>query len=351
MNLPFAEMSESGNLVINSLTSQVPQGAYFTRVNKSGSRFDYTLVYASNISLSNYVGVVYQVNRASYWFAFPSEINQRNTIGVSTYARRVMEAPVEREQANQDDSYSLQDIVEYHPEIARSIMPVSGARFDQYDENELILDNATFQIEPQTSWSMQFEIQDGSTITVNAGENFTTTSTIRLIALQQIVDAEPVTYSDTMSSPDIPSQPFTYEGDYQYPEAVMVSGTVLIDNANDAEWSIQLLRTQDNIETDENEFGYYVRTTIIGDTKYASPQRSGIVQTQEEGEILFDDVVAGSQATIDNDLLNKQLEEAQQQTDEDSEETDLSGAIPGIIFGIVLFVVIAGAVSFVGGVE
>ena len=69
----------------------------------------------------------------------------------------------------------------------------------------------------------------------------------------------------------------------------------------------------------------------------------------------LDDIVAGSQATIDYDLQLKQLEEAQEESNEDSEEsseeTDLSGAIPGIIFGIVLFVVIAGAVRFVGGVE
>ena len=300
------------------------------------------------------------MNRPSYWFRYPSEINQRNSVGVSNYARRVMDAPSEIEETNEDDSYSLQDIVEFHPEIATAILPATGARFDDYDENELILDGSTaFQIEPKPGWSMQFQNSSGDVITVNSGENFTTSSSIRLVALQQIVNSEPVTYTPPFTSPDIRSDPFTYEGDYTYPEAVVVSGTVLIDEANDAEWSIQLLRTEDNIETDENEFGYYVRTTITGDTKYVSPTRSEIVTTQEEGETLYDDTVAGSQATIDYDLqlkqLNEEQEEEQEQENDDAEKSsevrDLTGFIPVLIFSILAITVTAAVVRGVGGVE
>ena len=352
--------------MIANVNSTVTKSNYHTRTNKSGSRFDYTLTYDDN-SVSNingFVGVVYQMNRASYWFRYPSEISQRNSVNVSSYARQVMDAPVTIEEANEDDSYSLQDIVEFHPEIATAIMPMTGARFDDYNENELILDNATFQIIPQPGWSMQFQNLDGNTITVNSGENFTTTSTIRLTALQQIVNAVPVTYSGDMSYPDAQADPFTYEGEYQYPEAEVVSEVEIEDVTNGATWTISLLRAEDNIETDTNEFGYYVRTVIDSSTKYTSPTRSRLFDSQEQAEIEFDKVVASAEATIENDRLAAEAAaeaEAEAAADAaaaaaaaakaEAEARDLSGFIPVLLFSILAITLTAGVVRAVGGVE
>ena len=303
----------------------------------TGNNYRTAKIYLNNTN-GKVLGIAIYPN-VRWWFELDYEW-RRVQYGLPTSlideAREILNAPQTIAETNTDDTYSLRDIVEFHPEMASASMP---ANFDWEDDNTLKPILGNFEFEPQPSWSFQFN----DDIMVTDADNFTVgeRGTARLTAIQHVLSADDVETFDPTSDnqePDDDADPFIYiDGYSRTPDEVVQ--TAQVEMVPDGIFDIEMIRQYDDITTpdiDEARYKVMRRLTGYSGDKFVPDrwlQSGGFMQTQEEAEERFELTVTNTEAFVENErtVMEQEAEAARagtqiwSETIEPNEFSDLTG--------------------------
>ena len=182
-------------------------------------------------------------------------INEANDAGRIQYA-----------ETNVDDSYSLRDIVEFHPEIATVSMPQD---YSWLNENSLYVTIGTFTFEPTSNWAFAFTDGTGSEVLVYDDSVFSSSGQVTLTKIQHYVDDEFDIYTGDMTDPTS-HDPFVHTTLNPRDADEVVQSWEETDDSG-LIWKLQMIYTSENVETEEIEAEYEIQFMVEGSEDVEPP--------------------------------------------------------------------------------
>ena len=167
---------------------------------------------------------------------------------------------------NVDDSYSLRDIVEFHPEIASVTMPQD---YTWLNENSLSVTIGTFSFEPSSNWAFAFTDAGGSEVLVYDDSVFTSSGQITLTKIQHYVDDGFDIYTGDMVDPSS-HDPFIHTT-LNPRDADEVVQTWQETDDSGLIWKLQMIYKSENVETEEIEAEYEIQFMVEGSEDVEPP--------------------------------------------------------------------------------